>query len=224
MSLNHSHHPPYEVQLKDFISGQTISLNEWIQHELFRIQNNIEPRHCQSYSELVQVIEEPSRFQTHRIPLTNSGSAAPNALPYFFSSCAAQLHNLENIRRSLIADNTKQPTSTILCHAFLLLLQSCRNTRSPRQLLYEFDKLRLAMKQKKEIDPTNFRVKLMSILFGKIQLTEQLIKPWQLICQWMATSDSSQQWIQLSTGIFIIAKRLYIKKITLNAKYCTRLL
>ncbi|KAI9276016.1 hypothetical protein BY458DRAFT_506777 [Sporodiniella umbellata] len=219
MSIKTDKPIPNEIQLKDFISGQTISLNEWIQQELFRIQHNIEPRHCKTYSQLVQVIEEPFQFQAQKVPMISNSSAGHNTLTHFFSSCATQLHKLENIRRSLVADPTKRPTSTNLCHAFLHLFQSCTNTHSPRHLLTELDKIRVAMKQKKEISPSVFRVKLMDILFGKIQLTKQLIRPWQLVCQWMAMTDNNSLWIQLSTGIFVVAKKLYLKKMALNIKH-----
>lgn len=212
-----------EIQLKDCISGQTVSLNEWIKHELLRIQNNIEPRHCHSYSELVQVIEEPFRFQVNKASKSSHDDcSAPlshlSDNPTFISSCAAQLHSLENIRKSLMGDNRRQLTSTHLCHAFLKLLPYDNHAQSPRQLLHEFDKLRLNMKQQRPVDPFVFKEKLMSILFGKIQLTEQLVKPWQLICEWITAATEScdekiaHQWIQLVGSIFIIAKRLYHRK------------
>ncbi|KAG1145985.1 hypothetical protein G6F37_005109 [Rhizopus arrhizus] len=210
-----------EVQLKDFITGQIMSLNEWIKHELVRIQNKIEPRHCQSYSELIQVIEEPFRFQSDKRP--NSSAASPSQTSnhtMFYSSYAAKLHVLERIKTSLIPENTKLPTSAHLYRAFFLLLQS--NVRSPQQLLSELDRLRLALKQKRPIDSFRSKTRLMMILFGKIQLTKHLVRPWQIVCEWMAIihhdPNMIYQWIQLTIAIFVVAKTIYIKKLAFHIK------
>ncbi|KAG1465202.1 hypothetical protein G6F46_002469 [Rhizopus delemar] len=205
-----------EVQLTDFISGQTMSLNEWIKHELTRIQNKIEPRHCPSYSELIQVIEEPFRFQSDK--RSNSSAASPSQTSpntMFYSSYAAKLHVLERIKTNLIPE-TELPTSAHLYRAFFLLLQS--NVHSPQQLLSELDRLRLALKQKKPIDSFRSKTRLMRILFGKIQLTHHLVRPWQIVCQWFAILHQAPHlifhWIQLTLAIFVVAKTMYTKKLT----------
>lgn len=215
MSLDRKQLISTHLHLKDLISGQAISPNEWIKHELIRIQNDIRPRHCQSYSELVQMIEEPFRFEAYKASVT--GPALSYKRKSIMSYYILQLHNIEQVRKRLVADK-RQPSSVLLCRAFLGLWQHYRCASSPRQLLYEFDKMRVDMKLQKPVHPFHFKAKLMTILLGKVKLTEKLVKPWQWICEWVTTAtvddmneQEGAQWIQLSISIFIIAKKLYTK-------------
>ncbi|KAI8638692.1 hypothetical protein BD408DRAFT_422666 [Parasitella parasitica] len=57
---------PPVVKLNDLISGTVVTMDEWIKNEIYRLQNNIKPRHCQNYSELAEMLhEDPGRFQYH---------------------------------------------------------------------------------------------------------------------------------------------------------------
>lgn len=58
--------PPPVIKLNDLISGTVVTMDEWIKNEIYRLQNNIKPRHFENYSELAEMIhEDPGRFQHH---------------------------------------------------------------------------------------------------------------------------------------------------------------
>ncbi|KAK4513953.1 uncharacterized protein ATC70_005960 [Mucor velutinosus] len=57
---------PPVIRLNDLISGTVVTMDEWIKNEIYRLQHNIKPRHCQNYSELAEMLhEDPGRFQHH---------------------------------------------------------------------------------------------------------------------------------------------------------------
>lgn len=57
---------PSVIRLNDLISGTVVTMDEWIKNEIYRLQNNIKPRHFQNYSELAEMLhEDPGRFQHH---------------------------------------------------------------------------------------------------------------------------------------------------------------
>ncbi|KAG2204735.1 hypothetical protein INT46_005880 [Mucor plumbeus] len=63
--------PPPIIKLNDLISGTVVTMDEWIKNEIYRLQNNIKPRHFENYSELAEMIhEDPGRFQHrhHHLP------------------------------------------------------------------------------------------------------------------------------------------------------------
>jgi hypothetical protein len=56
--------PPIDIKINDTILGTVVTMSEWIRNELNRLQNNVRPRHCEHYSELVALIEEPKLFES----------------------------------------------------------------------------------------------------------------------------------------------------------------
>lgn len=55
--------PAPVMRLNDLITGTVVTMDEWVQNEIYRLRNNIKPRHFKDYSELVYMFEDPSRFQ-----------------------------------------------------------------------------------------------------------------------------------------------------------------
>ncbi|KAI9470683.1 MAG: hypothetical protein EXX96DRAFT_365830 [Benjaminiella poitrasii] len=59
------------IKLNDLITGTVVTMDEWIQNEIYRLKNNVKPRHCQNYSELADMLQEdPCRFQHNEQAVT----------------------------------------------------------------------------------------------------------------------------------------------------------
>ncbi|KAI8364616.1 hypothetical protein BD560DRAFT_425473 [Blakeslea trispora] len=61
------------MKLNDLVSGKVVTMNEWLCNEIYRLKNNLRPRHFESYGELVEMIQEdPGRFQVGNASLPPS--------------------------------------------------------------------------------------------------------------------------------------------------------
>ncbi|CAO3636017.1 unnamed protein product [Mucor hiemalis] len=271
-----NHCPPRAIndRINDTVSGTVVTVNEWLRNELLRLQNNIRPRHCETYDVLVSFIVDPRLLE----PLK-----APNPCPLMFTlplnsftseeededGDDIEEHDEENIEEwdeveagssdeegseedesddDMIDDDhsknipiilsatshqcqhgpnlpsfqTHRKLSTTLCRVFLEMMRYCGKVsttinNAPRLLLSEFDKLRQDVKNKQAINAVEFRDKLLKLLFGKIQMTEYLIKCWKFICEWVTrpplqNQTHARKWIEMTLSAFVAAKKLFLKE------------
>lgn len=87
-----------------------------------------------------------------------------------------------------------------------------QTNNAPRLLLSEFEKLRQDIKLENAVNAIAFRENLLKILFGKIQMTEQLVKCWKFLCEWVTGSplqeeQNAAKWIEISLNGYIAAQR-----------------
>lgn len=274
-----NHFPPKPVndRINDTVSGTVVTVNEWLRNELLRLQNNIRPRHCETYDELVSFIVDPKQLD----PLKAANLSPVNNLPPPLNSSAnveeedemdgddmeecdeeineewdeveanssgedeseeegidqdmQDVNSKKNIpsdfpssitfcqrESSSPSSQTHRKLSTTLCRVFLEMMRYCGKVsttinNAPRLLLSEFDKLRQDVKNKQAINAVEFRDKLLKLLFGKIQLTEYLIKCWKFICEWVTRPPLQNQthamkWIEMTLSAFVAAKKLFLKE------------
>ncbi|KAI8058670.1 uncharacterized protein B0P05DRAFT_478660 [Gilbertella persicaria] len=89
------------------------------------------------------------------------------------------------------------------------------HVNSPKSLLNQFEKLRLQVKLGHSIYVNEFREKLHDILFGRIQMTENLVHAWRLMCEWVTrppinNHQNAVKWVDLTLGAYINAQKFYI--------------
>ncbi|OBZ89196.1 hypothetical protein A0J61_02755 [Choanephora cucurbitarum] len=236
------------MKLNDLVSGKVVTMNEWLCNEIYRLKNNLKPRHFESYGELVEMIQEdPGRFQvcnTSLPPLTVNtlspklaASTTVSTEPFYSEKDQREDEELggdepidTRMNYTNIPLTTEYPTQYTkptlqppvwLCKAFIDIMEYCDNTNNitysnqPELLLKEFEELRLIVKLGNSIDVNEFRERLCSILFGKIQMTENLVHTWRMICEWVTrppvnNHQNAVKWVNLTLGAYIAAQRYYI--------------
>lgn len=211
------------MKLNDLINGTVVTMDEWVQNEIYRLRNNVEPRHFKDYSELVYMFEDPSRFQVLNMRPLNPPPPPPPEL--IFSSVQTddddddedllemeQVHTQEN-------HNTNIPSipPLWLCKAFIELIRYCDKLPSgtmnePKKLLLAFEELQYNIHSGKVIHVNQFREQLSTILFGKIQLTEHLVTVWKSICEWVTkppihNHHTALRWIDLTMSAYMTAQK-----------------
>lgn len=67
--------PPDACRVMDTIANTVVTITEWINHELYRIQKDVKPRHCVNYEQLTAIIEDTRVLDPLRV--------APPPLPIF---------------------------------------------------------------------------------------------------------------------------------------------
>jgi hypothetical protein len=226
---------PADYTVNDTILGSAVKLSEWFRNELYRLQNHIQPRHCESYDELVSFIMNPELLD----PLKPTPPTVNN---YHDTGEIEQqqqqededddttdneddnVHNIPNNNNNSEQQKKnhqmKRDLPTTLCRVFLEMMRYCgrvgaTTNHAPRLLLSEFDKLRQDVKEKKAIHAIEFREKLSKILFGKIQMTEYLIKCWKFMCEWVTRPplyhhDHAMKWVEMTLSAFLAARRLFL--------------
>lgn len=214
--------PPDPVRFNDTVEGTVVTMTEWIANELYRLQNNVRPRHCEHYEELVELIQEPKLLDSLTVP-----PSAPPPLPVYNDDDEEE--EGDNIPAEATQTQTAvKPTSVILCRVFIEIIRYCsrvgtQSNHAPRLLLIEFEKLRQDKKLSNTVNPILFRENLLKILFGKIQMTEQLVKCWKYLCEWVAVSRLDQTtWIQMSLNGYIAAQRFILAEHYIMRKYQKR--
>ncbi|KAI8885385.1 hypothetical protein K501DRAFT_284346 [Backusella circina FSU 941] len=226
-------YPPrsYEIQLKDHILGIAVGLTEWIQRELTRLQKNELPRHCQSYETLIEVIDDPTRFQMSDSITNSNHNCCSDCEDDEISdnenrgSCGSLSPKKSDKNINSETQNkykSMSPPPIWLCRVFVDLIRYCNRgsttihtTSAPRLLLNEFEKLRNDKRSGKAIDVQLFKKKLLTILFGKIQLTQYLVKSWKAMCEWVSNYQIDDiEWLELSQNAYFIAQRLCIYETT----------
>ncbi|KAI8885824.1 hypothetical protein K501DRAFT_331683 [Backusella circina FSU 941] len=244
---------PYEIQLKDLILGTAVGLNEWISRELKRLQENQQPRHCHDYEALMEIIEDPTRFQIHALP---PGINIPPMQPaphrdYYdddgedeyvdddeeeeeYDDDDTDSINTTTTTTTTTSTNTNTTNNTNtttatkpssspplwLCKVFAELLRYCKRASkqvsAPKMLLNEFEKIRNDIKLGNTVDVRLFKEKLLTILFGKIQMPQHLVPAWKQMCEWVYTSMDEQSWLKLTLNAYTVAHKLCITEILLR--------
>jgi hypothetical protein len=260
--------PPPEIKLNDMIDGTVKTMDEWIKNELYRIRNNIKPRHFDDYCQLVDMVNEDMiRYKAQCEP-PPSMALPPRFVPFALynededveekymgedgcdtedededsnddeqedtdedeETCINQQEQyITKSNNSIIPNhsniNHKQQTiqPTWLCRAFIEIMRYCsvtKNNQAPKLLLIEFDKLRQDIKLGKRVNVIEFRESLQKILFGKIQMTENLVKFWRLMCDWVTgphlnSQEHALEWVNVSLNVYIAAQRLFITEVVM---------
>jgi hypothetical protein len=239
---------PYEIQLKDSILGIAVGLNEWIRRELKRLQENQQPRHCHDYEALMEIIEDPTRFQIHPLPpgvnippmqSVPSRDYGQDDYEYVEDDDGADADDDDdddedeeyddddidsitatNTTISNTTNTTVKPSSSPplwLCKAFAELLRYCKRASkqvsAPKMLLNELEKVRNDIKLGTTVDIRSFKEKLLTILFGKIQMPQHLVPAWKQMCEWVYTSIDEQSWLKLTLNAYVVAQKLCITEI-----------
>lgn len=195
--------PPDPVRFNDTVTGTVVTMTEWIANELYRLQNNVRPRHCEHYEELVELIQEPKLLDSLTVP--------PPPLAIKHDNIPAEAPIIPR------ASTTVKPSTVVLCRVFIEIMRYCgrvgtQSNNAPRLLLSEFEKLRQDIKLENAVNAIAFRENLLKILFGKIQMTEQLVKCWKFLCEWVTGSplqeeQNAAKWIEISLNGYIAAQR-----------------
>ncbi|KAG2199670.1 hypothetical protein INT47_005195 [Mucor saturninus] len=221
--------PPDPVRFNDTVTGTVVTMTEWIANELYRLQNNVRPRHCEHYEELVELIQEPKLLDSLTVP-----SQPPPPLPVYDDEDDDEESEDSEKSDNIPAEATKpthavKPSTVILCRVFIEIIRYCsrvggpQSNHAPRLLLTEFEKLRQDKKLSNAVNPIAFRENLLKILFGKIQMTEQLVKCWKYLCEWVAVSRLDQTtWIEMSLNGYIAAQRFILAEHYIMRKYQKR--
>lgn len=224
-------YPPrsYEIQLKDHILGMAVGLNEWIQRELARLRRNEMPRHCESYDTLIDVIDDPTRFQSmEAVSNMNQGCCCDDDgisddENVSSSNCTFASDPDRNVKpETQSKSKTMSPPPIWLCRMFVDLIRYCNRgsttihtTSAPKLLLNEFEKIGNDKRRGSTINIQLFKERLLAILFGKIQLTQYLVKSWKAMCEWVSNSQiHDSEWLELSQNAYFIAQRLCIYETT----------
>jgi hypothetical protein len=108
----------------------------------------------------------------------------------------------------------------LLRYAFIEIMRYCnrhRDSGTPKLLLIEFDKLR----RDKRMNVPEFKQNLLKIMFGKVQLTANLVKVWRLMCDWVTrlhlNSDKhATRWVYVSLHAYTAAQRIFITEALRN--------
>ncbi|KAG2235815.1 hypothetical protein INT48_003927 [Thamnidium elegans] len=178
--------PPDACKIKDTLNNTVVTITEWISSELYRIQNDVRPRHCENYEQLTEIIVDTRLLEPLQV-------AAP-PLP---------IHDDQEI---------------IL---FVEIMRYCSragtSTNAPRLFLNEFEKLCQEVKLGNTVNAITFRENLLKILFGKIQMAEQLVQCWKFACEWVTGAPLNNQknalhWIEINLNAYIAAQRAVINE------------
>lgn len=201
--------PPPVMKLNDLINGTVVTLDEWVQNEIYRLRNNVEPRHFKDYSELVYMFEDPSRFQ-----VLNIKPPAPPPPELIFSVPTDDDDDDEDILEEPTMDQSIPPLW--LCKAFIELMRYCDKLPSgtingPKTLLLAFEEIQHNIHSGKVINVNQFREQLSTVLFGSIQLTEHLVTVWKSICEWVTkppihNHHTALRWLDLTMSAYITAQ------------------
>lgn len=247
--------PPDPIQFNDTVTGTVVTMTEWIANELYRLQNNVRPRHCEHYEELVELIQEPKLLDSVKVappplPVYNdqeddleydddddndqeeeNDTNRQDNIPAETDTIATKIktNNIPTIYKSIYNKNVKpSPSTVLLCRVFIEIMRYCgrvgTQTNAPRLLLTEFEKLRQDMKLGNTINAIAFRENLLKILFGKIQMTEHLVKCWKLLCEWVTGTpleehQHAMKWIEMSLKAYIAAQRFVFAEHIIMRKY-----
>ncbi|KAI8357359.1 hypothetical protein EDC96DRAFT_446099, partial [Choanephora cucurbitarum] len=203
------------MKLNDLVSGKVVTMNEWLCNEIYRLKNNLRPRHFESYGELVEMIQEdPGRFQVCNTSLPQLTVNTLSPKPIVNTTVSTELFYSEK-------DQREDEELVWLCKAFIDIMEYCDKTNhitysnQPELLMKEFEELRLIVKLGNSIDVNKFRERLCGILFGKIEMTENLVHTWRMICEWVTrppvnNHQNAVKWVNLTLGAYIAAQRYYI--------------
>ncbi|GAA5812277.1 hypothetical protein MFLAVUS_005728 [Mucor flavus] len=260
--------PPDACKIKDTLTNTVVTITEWISNELYRIQNDVRPRHCENYEQLTEIIVdtrllEPLRVAPPPLPIfsgqeiirmdqddydddddDNEGEEDEDTDEDQEDEAEAEEEQDETIQEDIPVEtaaatnnntihNKIIPTSCIkinnahlktygfLCRVFIEIMRYCSragtSTNAPRLFLNEFEKLCQEVKLGNTVNAIAFRENLLKILFGKIQMAEQLVQCWKFACEWVTGAPLNNQknalhWIEINLNAYIAAQRVVISE------------
>ncbi|KAI8144474.1 hypothetical protein BJV82DRAFT_69138 [Fennellomyces sp. T-0311] len=202
-----------ELQLQDVTRGDSVSPQEWIARELGRIRGDVRPRHCPAYEQLLEVIDIVSRH-------LEQGNVQYQQQVYDTTErdrlVAKQLLLLQQKQ----SDHEDKLKFDDLVNAFVdvvqyserhVLINACTSEPHPVKLVRVLEDIRNRRDQDggRIGDREWAQRQLFLILFGKVQMTSQLVQTWKVICEWakqLVYTGDWHGWMEFGLDAFIKAK------------------
>ncbi|KAI9263913.1 hypothetical protein EDC94DRAFT_517972 [Helicostylum pulchrum] len=223
--------PPDAFKIKDTLTNTVVTITEWISSELYRIQNDVRPRHCENYEQLTEIIEEEEEDtdedQEDQEDEAEEEENEEEQDEIIQEDIPVETNNNNTIHNKIIPtscikiNNTRLKTYGFLCRVFIEIMRYCSragtSTNAPRLFLNEFEKLCQEVKLGNTVNAIAFRENLLKILFGKIQMAEQLVQCWKFACEWVTgallnTQKNALYWIEINLNAYIAAQRVVISE------------
>ncbi|GAA5803375.1 hypothetical protein HPULCUR_008854 [Helicostylum pulchrum] len=265
--------PPDAFKIKDTLTNTVVTITEWISSELYRIQNDVRPRHCENYEQLTEIIVDTRLLEPLRVAPPLLPIHADQEIIYMDQDVydddddndneeeeeeedtdedqedqedeaeeeeneeeqdetiqediPVETNNNNTIHNKIIPtscikiNNTRLKTYGFLCRVFIEIMRYCSragtSTNAPRLFLNEFEKLCQEVKLGNTVNAIAFRENLLKILFGKIQMAEQLVQCWKFACEWVTgallnTQKNALYWIEINLNAYIAAQRVVISE------------